>query len=1010
MLLVSMLVAAAPVSAGTLSFSEKTESDIPSTTDKIVQAGTNLYDMAVSADGETIYVAAGTGGLYKSTNGGDTFGNTAATSVDSALVDVMLVAIAPDDDDVVVVVGNETGVSTNLQAFVTTNGGSSWNDLGTIQDANAAGATLVNAVDISPMDGSTRYIACAGSDNSSATAALYYFNLGATTPVWKDAVADFTSPLLNATIKSFYTVAFSPNFASDQVMVGVSGNISGTGDDINLHIASFNQKQWDDDVFDGYPKAIISDAVISAISAVDIALDPEYLGGDDSTRIAFVGVAATIAGTAEGGLYRLKDTSLKEMKEDTAINSVAWDGVNLAAGAYADNNVYRCDDALVSSPTVSTSRGYKEIGVDSTTDDQVIVRFAGSDLVGIKVGLSSAFGRSADNGKTWNDIALIDTTLDNMEDLWVSPDGSVVYMVTSDTDDKVTSLWRKASSTWTRVFNIYNSTANAGFIVRASASDPDVVYLADDGNSSTRMYYSTDGGTAKWTVRTSRYDIVDLAVQDANVAYVACYDTDEVSKTTNGGFTWATDVDSKAGGGTCATITLIADDQLLLGTTTGYVSYSSDGNGSWTKIAKTLSVSGNAQVTASGLATGDYIYAATSGNNTLVERWEIGQSSTSWKSLSAPVTAGYACSGLILYDGGLYALNYELADSNSELLRTLSPTSSTPAASMWSTTASAGETYNSAPSALRISSGSVVIWALDQTGSSNGLFSFTDTLAGTTSIALVAPAAGFQNPINPVNGNSQDIAFSWTKPTTGDIAYQVRIKASDQSTSLITATRAATDSAEPNLLIGPNQGTGFTLNFAPGETYYWQVRTTSPVYSPWSALRKFTIAPLQADVPKILAPANGGTTSATMPSFSWDPVSGATKYAFKLAESVGLSSPLVDVTVTGTGYAVDTALEIGKTYYWAVKSLEPVEGGWSAIANFKVVAESSATAPVIITQVPAPNITVTAPAAAPATTITIPTVTQPAPITPAYIWAIIVIGAVLVIAVIVLIVRTRRTV
>lgn len=238
----------------------------------------------------------------------------------------------------------------------------------------------------------------------------------------------------------------------------------------------------------------------------------------------------------------------------------------------------------------------------------------------------------------------------------------------------------------------------------------------------------------------------------------------------------------------------------------------------------------------------------------------------------------------------------------------------------------------------------------------------------------------------------------------------MRIKAADQTTTLTTGVRAATDSAEPNLLIGPNQVVaGQNLNFAPGETYYWQVRATDPVFSPWTSLRKFTISPLQADVPELLSPANGAEIVKTMPSFSWDPASGATTYNFKLADNVALNSPLVDVNVSGTGYALTSALDVGTTYYWAVKVVEPVDGDWSAIANFEVVTAEEAEAPVTITNVPAPNITVTAPAAQP-TTITIPAVEQPDQVGPAYIWAIIIIGAVLVIAVIVLIVRTRRTV
>ncbi len=138
------------------------------------------------------------------------------------------------------------------------------------------------------------------------------------------------------------------------------------------------------------------------------------------------------------------------------------------------------------------------------------------------------------------------------------------------------------------------------------------------------------------------------------------------------------------------------------------------------------------------------------------------------------------------------------------------------------------------------------------------------------------------------------------------------------------------------------------------------------------------------------------------------------EYRFKLADNVALANTIVDVKVKTTGYALLTReLDRGTTYYWAVKPVAPVEGAWSAIANFTVAEEVVITPPappVKITQTPAPIINLPAPPPPPADIIIPPAPPAPAPITPAYIWAIIIIGAVLVISVIVLIVRTRRTV
>jgi hypothetical protein len=65
------------------------------------------------------------------------------------------------------------------------------------------------------------------------------------------------------------------------------------------------------------------------------------------------------------------------------------------------------------------------------------------------------------------------------------------------------------------------------------------------------------------------------------------------------------------------------EDELIVGSTQGYVAWSSDGNDSWDKVNKQLHGAGNVQVTASGLDDGDYIYAATDVSGDRVERWEV---------------------------------------------------------------------------------------------------------------------------------------------------------------------------------------------------------------------------------------------------------------------------------------------------------------------------------------------------------------------------------------------------
>jgi hypothetical protein len=1021
--LVSVVIAmlASPASAGTLSWSPDTT--VPSTTDNILvtTAGTDIVDIAVSSDGQMVIAA--TGGndarLYKSVDKGATFtALTAPTNTDNTS---NLVAIAPDDSSIIVVFGG----TNNLDGHVSTNGGSTWSSLGTVQEATAGtDAVAIYDIAISALTGSTRYIAAAGHYGAAATAVygddapgLYFFNLGAAAPVWKNATISGdmtfgTGWTFPAAIDTFRAVEFSPNFASDNVLTAVSETIGNNGAAepgyMKFHMVSFNLKKWDDDAgFGSYPKTI--DGSTSAnetfcLVTADISLDPMYLGGDDTSRIAFIGASTTLGGAESGGIFRLKNTSLKELTSSAeGFKSVAWDGTNLVAGPTLDNNVKHVDDALASSPTVSSSRSNKRPGIDATGNDNVIVRWAGTDVVAAKSGNESAFSISKDNGLTFNDISLIDTALSDMLDVWVTPDGSKVFLVADDGTD--TSVFRKASS-WQRILTLSNQN---GYIVRGAPNDNDVLYVADNGG--TVMYYTKDGGESKWFNRASRYTIADLAVESVDVSYVARDGTKDISKTTNGGFTWATAVSTRLASGNIHTIASISEDNLLVGSTDGYVSYSTDGGSTWIKVgspAKQIETgAGATQITASGLADGDFIYAVTAKSGGTVRRWEIG-TSTSWKDLEAGVATGFAGRGIALVNGILYVQTDNT--TSSVTYRTLSPTGSSV---YWSAmTEEADATFNLTPSALRAGTGSIKLYSIDTYGT-HELSTYTDAIADTAP-TLTQPADLYQNPMNPITGHSVDIGFGWEKPADYVTGYELCIYTDSAAKTRVAQHFYDSTSSSLVQVLGPNQSSATTrfVEFNPGTTYYWRVRVrqTGPTYSPWSEIRSFTVEPGIALVPNLLSPENGTEASKT-PSFSWAPVAGATEYQFVLANNVSLSPPIVDVRVKTTGFEMTKELVEGQTYYWAVKPIVPVEGGWSTVANFTVkVPAPEPKPPVTVKEYPPPQITIP-PSPAPPPDIIIPPAPQPpAPITPAFIWAIIIIGAVLVIAVIVLIIRTRRAV
>jgi len=896
-LLASLMAMAAPVSARPLGWSTET---IPSDANSVI-ATIDVVDIAVAEDGTTIFAGDGVANLYKSVDRGKTWATIALDNADNG---TDLVAVAPDDVDMIAY----CDVSVP-EVYVSTNGGSNWGSLN-VETQVTLDAANVTDMDISAAYAGVNYLSICGQNSDAGE--VWTYNIGAAAPAWVkiSGKPGYDATSTNSTAAA---LAYSPNFPSDLCLIVVAeeddGTSSGT-DEITLNIYSESSDQWNTDAgFNSYPAAIATDDDITGITAASITLDPEYLGSDDAMRLSFIGL--TVQGgsaedTGKSGIYRMNDVLEKDLKVGTTadINSVAYDGATLVAGEYSSNVCYYCTDPTSTTPTIDTTRSYKRPGIDvDGQNEMVIVAWAGGDVV---AGTSNkgAFSVSYNDGLSFNDISLIDNALTNLADVMPTPDGSKAYLLADDNTD--ISLWRYDGS-WERVLAI---TDGDDYILRVAPDDGDVVYVAEKG-SGKRIYYSADGGEERWQIRTCGVEITDMAVEgDGGVAY-ALTSGGRVSKSTNSGFHWAPSVSTKLTSGHM--IASVSEDSLLVGDNTGLVSYSTDGNATWTKIVKLIGDTASpVQAIATGLADNDFIYAALENSGVGVYRWQIGVSSAAWTTIkSAESTDNYTCYGIDMQDGALYAQTWD--GTTSTTLRTLGPSADPTAYVTWSEMTSSGN-FTAAPQSIRVTGGgSGKLWAISSTGISSSLYSYTDTLLG-VSPTVLSPADGYIVNVNPVTGYAQDIILSWEKPADYVEDYDVWIALDTAFAERVKIIGSASPSPTPSQPVGKDV-TGAEFSFMPGETYYWKVRVSAdgPILSGWSEVRSITVA------------------------------------------------------------------------------------------------ETVVTPPVQVTTQPAPEITVTIPDVI----VNIPpTVEVPAatPITPGWIYAIIAVGAILVIAVIILIVRTRRAV
>lgn len=704
---------------------------IPSVNGNVIgPPGIDIKDIAVASDGITIWAAPGTTVphiVFKSTNSGITW-TAVPTNVGGLTgINADLIAIAPDNSNHVAICD-----TTTLIVYVSTNGGDTWNTLGTIQEGTGATANSIKDLDISPAAMGINYVAVCG-DDSDGWGNLWYFDVGAAAPIWRETndLSGFNGSGYQAS--SVDAVAFSPNFPSDLVMVAITSNA--TASTVKLEIFSYTGdsvvRAWNSSAAfpSQYPislSAQMSNPTFTAITKASIALDPEYLGSDDILRNAFIGLTLT-GDEANSGIMRTKDVLAEDIKLGVNIYSIAYDGATLVAGA-TDAKIYRCKDPLATIPTFHSTSSLKRPG----GMENAVVDFAGPVVFAGTTGPMSAFAVSIDDGASFNDISLIDTVLTVLEDVAISSDGSIIYLVTHDTFN--TSIWRY-DSTWKRVLSL---TGVPVCLVRITLDNPDVIYIVS--TTSTALYFSSDGGN-RWFIRAARAVATEFAVEDNDIAYIGTA-AGKVLKTTNSGFTWSSPTTTKLNA--INSLTLISPGNLLAGGTEGNVAYTTDGNSTWNLIPKVVgSAIDKVNVTADGLAPGKNIYAVCS-ITAGVYRWTIGQDMTEpWLQVDNEVPG----TGIVLKNGILYE-----SSSASVVRRSILPTQ------VFDNIPTGTLVFDTTPSALRLSATYFIrLWAIDTV--TMMLYSLNDTLAPVEPVVPVEPVLIVKKPELTLTGMKFFISY-----------------------------------------------------------------------------------------------------------------------------------------------------------------------------------------------------------------------------------------------------------
>lgn len=1025
-------------------------------TDNVIRTGSDLKDFAVGPDGETIYVIgqwwdANVGAyvpkLWKSTNGGETFSDktkaiqkwdattgayvTKAEDLPACFAKFSAVAVSPDDADFVAVGGTLTTGAAGL--VVSQNGAAKFVDTGLGTVATAAGVSQVTprCLDISKTYDDMKAIAVGAVDSATAPtlAKVFVVQVGGIALSWKDATLKPGWDSKGTGSIAVTSLAFSPAYATDKTLVTV------TNDGNNAYVQNLKwatEKAWNAAaVFGGFPVKIDD-----VIGFSDIALPSDYMGGKSATRTVFGILTGVVGptdakvderGTVVSRLYQVDNTTVSlpcgpaglyasiayygTIEEGKAMVSQFAAGWPLAAVAPTPTDcckglqVWRTTEITDCCPKWSKAAkkpsGQLWALVDYTPDGTKA--YATTMGSGVDTFDESAFSVSLNDGKVWNQLSLIDTNIDRLTDVAISPDCNVTYIASVNTAtacgcDSVWRLQEEAedyAGAWMRVF--YPSLAGEVGLLRLAEDATDGVYVAliDQG---TKNLWTSDNSGETWGSKTAGFVVQDFAVESAEVIHILNSGA-EVRKSTDDGWTWSSAVDTKITG--AHTIAVLPEDNVLVAPSDAgnrKVAYSSDGGKTFSRTEKLpAAATGNVHVAFDvEFATNDTIYAVV--DNELVYRWVI-DVSTSWKDLNAAANDYY---GVVVgkSEGTLYAAY------NGGVARCLGP-AATPccAKEVWDYLVTKAKDFTVEPSSLKIcgcltAASDSELKAIDNAAydfdaSTGCVWTYTDCFAKSAP-KLVGPADGADLPADPCECYNEKFTLMWDRQCNA-CEYDIQISLDEGFSKVVRDTLdfAVGSRLGPGGFYEPAKGSAPSLVVVDdmldcNTAYWWRVRvryaeTDETIRTPWSDKWSFTIAAGPAAAIDLRAPDDGASDVAiTGVGFTWTAVAEATSYDFVLSPNADLSSPVETKTgVTGTAYTYTGTLGYSTPYFWQV----------TAMMNGSVLSKSSTATFTTVAEPPEPP-----PIVPP----------EPPPPTPAWVWVLIGIGAVLVIVTLVLIFRTRR--
>jgi len=935
--------------------------------------------------------------MYKSTDGKGAI--WAAASKIAVTGNPLALVVSPN-----FATDNAVALATTTQVWISTNGGGSFTN---ITPAFTGAAPTFTSLDLGYWFTTGNVLtALLGLANTAGAAGI---NAPYTSNVLDYTYGAFGWSSVGAETNSVYGVKFSTHAITDGEAMCVYYTAAKA-----LWISSdFGSLGWanaayPDNAIVGAPAngSAVTTALDMAPTSVEIAMATDYTANTGAS------VFVAVNGTNAQGLYRVSGRansagSTVSESNSAAITSLAVSGPIATATVFAGTTtgISWSNTSTASPPSWAGSAG---LGTITNAD----VAVAGSMVVAGTTGMDGGVSMSANLGSSFQGVGLLNTGAAAVLDVRLvnfraasATTWFVTMANTSGTNEDYVFVTTNGGTSWQR---IYAEVVAAPLMVSVStAYATDSTVAISDGTS--LLHISNNGGMTFSNVGSAATVVNSIFVINASNIFVG---------TAGGTYKVGSFAQGATNSSNATSFALSPKDQtlatFLVGQSDGTVWQTTNNGGTFTELGGAPGT-GAAMVAYGPDGT---VYAA---EGTGVFSWSA--TASAWSNLGQTLTSATA-----LAVGGNNVLYVMDSTAANLVYRSVNPNQE-------NTTAGGAPTFNSmnfgtvsgtAPAdtltsmaVLTAIAGDTVL-VMDTTGPTTSgvagcLEGFLDTMA-VAPVKLV-PA---NNAVVTFPGNTPSVTLSWAA-VTGATGYQVVLNGTVE-------TAVTTNSYTFNA----NYGSAYTWS-----VYVYGVGTTAPASTFLglsSPTLNFTTALSAIPVaPAVLNPPQGATNvplsgfNFVWPADSTDLGAGLTvTYQFAIAQASANTSAnefaildYSDNTATNSETLQET-LQPNAVYWWEVRSVAmngtggvATYGAWSVNTFTTGPAMTSTTVapPVTVTQT---NVTITQtqpPMTTVQSTVTSLVVTQAASTQaiPAYLlWIVIVIGAILVIAVIVLIVRTRR--